>query len=365
MTSVSPFSNNVDICNRALQHLGARRIFSLNDNSKSAAEVAFCYDKVRVAEMRRSPWRFATRRANLRVLTATSYRFVPQLWVAATSYGASAIVMDSSGVYWISMIGSNVGNVPGVTTIPGYPALWTQYFGPVVADLWSNSVVYDAGEIVYKTGRTYYINTANAVAVTTDPAAGAPWAVIGTPSADWTITLMQPAGTSKIVNGRARNMFPLPNGYLRPLSPDPKVESTSTLNTSGALQFLDYSFEGNYIISSQPGPLLLRFVADVSDVPSMDSLFAEGLAMRIAYSVCEPLTQSNIKLQAVAAAYSKFMNDARVITHLESGNTEPMEDEYVLSRGPQGVTEGVPASAMQGEQGGGGGNTPPGYLSGG
>ena len=79
MVSVSPFLTNIDIVNRALQRLGAKRITALTDTSKNADEVEFCYDKLRVAELRRSPWRFASRRANLRVLTATSYRFIPAL----------------------------------------------------------------------------------------------------------------------------------------------------------------------------------------------------------------------------------------------------------------------------------------------
>ncbi len=323
---------------------------NVNSGSRNAAETSFCYDKLRTAELRRTPWRFATRRANLRPITSTSYRFIPGSWAVGTTYAAGAIVMDTSGVYWISNVGTNLGNVPG-TPVVGYPPYWSQYFGNVIADIWSNAVVYDAGEVVYKSGRTYYIATANAIAAATDPASGAPWVPITTVTADQLVALLSPAGPGKTVAGRARSLFPLPNGYLRVLSPDPKVESTSTLSTSAGLPFLDWQFEGNYIVTAAVSPLLLRFVADVSDVPSMDSLFCEGLACRIAYEVCEILTQSNVKLQAIGAAYQKFVRDARLINWLEIGSTEPQEEEYELTRGPQGVTEAQPPQPQGQQQG--------------
>lgn len=348
MASVSPFQIKEDIGNRALQHCGARRIALFTDTSPNASEIAFCYDKLRVAELRRSPWRFASRRANLRAVTATtSYRFIPAAWAVGTTYAAGAIVTDATGVYWISSVAGNIANIPGAAPTAGYPAYWSQYFGPVVANLWDTALTYDAGEVVYKAGspRVYSISSKNAN-VALDPAAGAPWVAIGTVTADQLITFFQPAGPAKTVRTRARNMFPLPNGFLRALAPDPKVEDTSLLNTSAALQYNDFQFEGNYIISSASDPILLRFIADVSNVLEMDALFCEGLAARVGYEVCERLTQSNIKLQAIGSAYQTFMRQARLVNWLETGSTEPQEEEYELTRGPQGVSEGAPPAAQ-------------------
>ena len=331
MVSVSPFLTNIDIVNRALQRLGAKRITALTDTSKNADEVEFCYDKLRVAELRRSPWRFASRRANLRALTATSYRFIPASYAAGTTYAAGNIVMDATGVYWISLAGSNTGNTPGGAPTAGYPAFWSQYFGPVHADLWASSAsnTYDAGDVVYKSGRTYYICMVSGTAGTVDPASGAPWVDIGAETADRIVTFNQPAGPGKKVpatTGRNRNMFALPHGYLRLLAPDPKVESTGQLNTTGGVNQLDWQFEGNHIITNESGPLLVRFVADVSNVHEMDALFCEGLAARIAYEMAEMLTQSKDKVSAAASAYASFMSDARLVNWIETGNTEPQED---------------------------------------
>lgn len=351
MVSVSPFLTNVDIGNRALQHLGARQIASFAEVSKAANEVAFCYDKLRVAELQRSTWRFATRRVNLRAVTATaSYRFIPIVYSAATTYAAGVVVKDATGVYWISNVAGNLANTPGGATTAGYPAYWNQYFGPTVANLWDAAVTYDAGEVVYKTGspRAYSISSTN-TNLNHDPASGAPWVSLLTVTADQLVTFFQPAGPAKTVSTRARNMFALPNGFLRALAPDPKVESRSNLATSAALQYGDLQFEGNYIISSRSDPILLRFVADVSNVLEMSPLFCEGLAARVAYELCETLTQSPGKLQAVGAAYSKFIRDARLVNWLETASTEPQEEEYELTHGPQPVIVSATSAPQRGQ----------------
>lgn len=349
MVSVSPFLTNIDIANRALQRLGAKRITAFTDTSKNAAEIAFCYDKLRVAELRRSTWRFASRRANLRVLTATSYRFIPAVYAAGTTYVAGNIVMDATGVYWISLSAANTGNTPGGAVTAGYPAFWSQYFGPVHADLWATNAAntFDAGDIVYKTGtpRVYYICMVNATVGTADPASGAPWVPIGTITADRLVTFNQPAGPSKKVpatTGRSRNMFALPKGYLRMLPPDPFIESTSQLVTSAALPQTDYQFEGDFLITNDAGPILLRYVADVSNVMEMDSLFCEGLAARIAFELAEMLTQSPAKVTAASTAYAAFMSDARLVNWLETANSEPQEEGYEAkeTRVPQAVPQG-------------------------
>lgn len=362
---VSPFLKPEDIVNRAIQNLGARKINTLQDASLQANEAAFTYDKLRLFELRRTPWRFATARAMLRIFTATMERFVPPAWVSTTTYAAGALVQDANGIYWISNYATNLNNQPGVP-VAGQPQWWVQYFGPIWADAWANSaaVTYEAGDVVYKTGTTgtVYICTANNTVGTVDPV-GTPWVSMGTAMTVKTPFMFQPAGPGLTLTqggnqqvfgqGRARNLFPLPNGFLRALAPDPKVEGTSTLSTSAALQQLDWQFEGNWLITNSAGPILLRFVADVSDVPSMDPMFCEGLATHIEYALCERVTGSNVKKQAAAAAYQKFIRDARRINWLEIGNTEPEEEEYELTRGPQGVTEGIPATAQQGDQYGG------------
>lgn len=337
------FATQEDIGNRALQHVGAKRIASFSDTSRNAAEVAFCYDKLRVAELRRAVWGFATRRAILRpVVPGVTTRFIPGLWSNVTSYTAGQVVRDANGIYWIAQY-NNSGDTPGVP-ITGFPAPWQQYFGPVYADGWTANTTYYAGDVVYISS-TFYINTVNS-SVGQNPSGGNGWVAQPAVAGEPLFPLLSPAGPGITVNGRVRNIFPLPNGYLRLAAPDPKIASTSTLVTTGAIQYQDWAFEGGVLISNATDPIFpFRFVADVSDVTVMDPLYCEALGARIGYEVCETLTQSNVKLQAIGAAYQKFVRDARIVNQIETGATEPAEDEIQLTQGPQGVQEG-PAGAQ-------------------
>ena len=60
---MSRFLTPVDIANRALQHLGAKRInttYGFTEDSRNASEIASCYDKLRRAELQRNVWTKAT-----------------------------------------------------------------------------------------------------------------------------------------------------------------------------------------------------------------------------------------------------------------------------------------------------------------
>jgi len=96
--------------------------------------------------------------------------------------------------------------------------------------------------------------------------------------------------------------------------------------------YTDWNFEGDYITSRSSFPIMLRFVADIIDVRSMDPMFCEGLAARIASEIVERLTQSTSKRGGILATYNKTMGEARVVNGIETGPTESPEDDYVTCR---------------------------------
>ena len=55
----------VDICNSALQKVGAVSIVSLDDNSREARQCKIAYDSNRRSELRKHPWNFAVKRVVL------------------------------------------------------------------------------------------------------------------------------------------------------------------------------------------------------------------------------------------------------------------------------------------------------------
>ena len=53
---------------------------------------------------------------------------------------------------------------------------------------------------------------------------------------------------------------------------------------------------------------------------------------RIGLEVCEPLTQSDSKLNTISQIYKTFMGDARAINGIETGSVEPPIDDYIVCR---------------------------------
>jgi hypothetical protein len=340
------FTVALDIQNRGLQHLAVPQITSASVN-RAATEVAFAYDKLRKAELRRSPWRFSTKRAVLRALTATTKRFVPPAWSSgSTAYTIGQVVQDSLGVYWVCMVAhtSSTTNGPGSYQV-GQPQNWQEYFGPVAGDLYNQQTSYYAGELAYQpTGADddWFLSLQNNN-INQDPslAGGVWWAVLGT--GDLPINYLIAAGPGVTFDGAAQNLFPLPNGYLRLTSQGPRGAGSATLSTSAGIRFSDWQLEDNYIISAQPGPLIVRFIADVQDVTRMDDLYCEGLGARIAIELAEALTGSVQKQQAAIAMYRQFIREARMINWIELGATEAEEEEYeatVEAPGTRGLSGG-------------------------
>lgn len=147
--TTSTFRLPVDICNRALQHVGSRRItaaeFAAPTTNKAAGEVAFCYDKLRQAELRRNTWVFATKQAMLRPISDDTLFLNPPQWVSTTYYQPGHIVADSTGMLW-QAVEAFAHETPGSGTA------FVPYFGPMSASEYDSTEGYFPGEIVYIQG---------------------------------------------------------------------------------------------------------------------------------------------------------------------------------------------------------------------
>lgn len=58
-------ASKVEIANRALQKLGARRIVSLGEDSVNGRAINTAYEPVKLAELRKHSWSFAVKRASI------------------------------------------------------------------------------------------------------------------------------------------------------------------------------------------------------------------------------------------------------------------------------------------------------------
>lgn len=118
------------------------------------------------------------------------------------------------------------------------------------------------------------------------------------------------------------NQYSLPGDFLR-LAPD---------NPTTNPILPDALLEGRKIITSERAPLKIRYVSWDIDTATVDPLFAEALAARIAMEIVEELTQSSTKRDALESAYQFHIRKARQVNSIEGGPIAPEVDEWVYTR---------------------------------
>lgn len=220
----------------------------------------------------------------------------PALWASGTTYGAAASVGASDGLIYTSIAGGNLGNDPTLTT-----------------GFWTNTGVLNPWTTVNPFGQ-----------------AGNTWLVVDVALQDFSI--VYPIGSGPSFQSVSRNFFRLPANYLRRAPADPKAGSQSFLGAPTGVMYTDWLYEGDFIISRQAFPIILRFVADITQVTAMDDMFCEGLAATLALNTINRLTQATGKKQDIANDYRRIMGEARTVNGIETGPTEPEEDLYLTCR---------------------------------
>lgn len=385
---MAEFQTPVDVANRALQHCGADMLDStlgFSEISEQARATSFVYGKVRRAELQQNVWRTATRRAILRAIDTNTMLLSPSMWDVATTYFVGSIVTDAWGNLWSSLLPNNTGYQPGVIW-----SAWEPYFGPLTVALYDSTTTYSTDELVYVapgdgTYRVYRsLQNSNADVPGTPTAwdgtvtyfqnqvttfSSVPYMSLvdlnlnnqpSTSPTQWTTSFVGGTGSDKwlqiggaefpagvilaqlnirwpLTSGPSsqtftRNAYRLPNGFLKQAPSDPKSGMRWSLGGPHGSWQDDWLFEGNYIVSSDVGPIMIRFVADCADVSTMGDMFCEMLACRIALEVVERLTQSTSKLDAIAKVYKEFETKARRTNAIEIGSEDPPDDDFVLVR---------------------------------
>jgi len=239
---------------------------------------------------------------------------VPSTWAAGTTYAANAVVLSQSIIY-VSLAGSNLANLP---TDTAWWTPWTsrgrtdQTYG-WTADESPVPLTYPGTVTVYL---SLYGNNKD----------------FPTPSSVTWRSLGGTVAGLRIGHPYRGNAFYLPSGYLKRAPSDPKGNTAPYLGAAYGVPPDDWTPEGNLIVTSEAGPLTLRFVADVIDVPDMNPLFCVGLAERIAVDTCESITSSDAKVAMAERAYRRAIFDARVSNAIEIGPLSPVENRYVVVR---------------------------------
>jgi hypothetical protein len=259
----------------------------------------------------------------------------PDAWSATTTYQEDQTV-SFSGSQWRSLMALNLNNSPA-----NAPASWnpTTTYASGNLSTGSDGFVYssvingnlnidpttDDGTHWSKTGAL------NAwTSIPTIPASSSLWTPIY--AALKSLNIIYPLNSGPLSQAFTRNVYRLPAGFLRQVVSDPTKGINPFLGAAVGRALTDWEFEGDYILSENSKPIVLRFVADIQTVSEMDDMFCEGFAARIGLEACEAITNSNAKQQTCNNMYKQFMGEARIVNAIEIGPVQPPLDDYLTCR---------------------------------
>jgi hypothetical protein len=227
----------------------------------------------------------------------------PTLWAVGTTYALNALVGASDGNIYKSLANGNVGNNPTLT-----PASW---LNTGVLNPWTTVFILGPGN--------------------------QQWLQIGGAAAPSGVALAQldivwPVGSGPSSQFQTKNVYRLPAGFLRVAPQNPKGAINPWLGGPAGNVQKDWTYNGQYLVTWEYGPIIYRFCADVVDVTQFDPNFCEGLAAKIGVAVCPTLTQSSAKIADIQKEYKRVIAEARTLNAIEAGADDPPEDEYISVR---------------------------------
>lgn len=92
-----------------------------------------------------------------------------------------------------------------------------------------------------------------------------------------------------------------------------------------------YEVEGRSILADDD-VLYIRYIYRVEDPTLYDNLFIDAVSTRLAFELCEGLTQSNTKKEALWAEYLDSLNRAKRSDAVENPTTGFEEDDWITAR---------------------------------
>jgi hypothetical protein len=146
-----------------------------------------------------------------------------------------------------------------------------------------------------------------------------------------TLNIIYPLGSGPSTQTMTRNVFVLPAAFLRKAPQNPK-HGLNPLGGMSGVTYDDWLIENGCLVSSETGSIVFRFVANVTDVSRMDADFCEALAARIAFAICDTITQDKGQIQIVARTFEKWESEAITIDGIEDGFTDQPDDDYLTVR---------------------------------
>lgn len=113
--------------------------------------------------------------------------------------------------------------------------------------------------------------------------------------------------------------FSLPSDFLRLVKPKNQPN-------------LDWTIQGRRLLSNDGDTIYVKYIAKITDANLFDPLFAEALAMDMAYAMCEEITQSTSKQVGIAQDKKDTMDEAKRVNAFEIPPVESPDGSWITGR---------------------------------
>lgn len=140
-----------------------------------------------------------------------------------------------------------------------------------------------------------------------------------------------PALSSSPVSDYA-NQYQLPIDYLRLIEGGDIADTADLSDYRGFPGSPLYSVEGLKILTNLRPPLLIRYIAMVTDTSLYNPSFKEAYSSRLAWEVCEAITQSDSKRQLAWGDYQNAIREAKRANAIEAPASSMADSAWVLAR---------------------------------
>jgi hypothetical protein len=265
-------ATDVDIANRALSRLGARRITAIADTNEAERAVNSAFAIVRDEVLRMHPWRCALTRGV-----------------------GTAITKTITGI-------SNAN--PGVVTSAGH-------------GLATGTVIRFSGVVGMSqvNGNRYKVGTPNnANDFTLDDLAGVDVSTLsfGTYISGGTATVVPLFGYT--------DQYALPADCLRVLDLEDEQPGEH------------WAIEGRFLLCDRASPVYFTYIRQTTTYADYDPLLVSAFAARLAAELAEELTQSSQKRQLAMMELQSIMAAARAASAREHTPSDPIESEWLTER---------------------------------
>jgi hypothetical protein len=267
-------ATDVDIANRALSRIGARRLTTLADATEAARAINSAFVQVRDEVLRAHPWKSACRRA-------------VGTWVQKV-ISAPGISQANPGVVTSTGHGLAQGTVIRIDGVAGMTQV--------------NGNRYRVGAPVF--ANDFRLNTLDFLPVNT--ASFGAWVSGGT------VTVVPLYGYA--------NQYAIASTVLRVLELEDETPGEH------------WEVEGRFLLSDRASPINYRYILQLTTYTEYDPLLVSAFAARLAVEVAEELTQSADKRKLALAEYEGILNVAKAQNAREQTPSDPIESEWLTAR---------------------------------